>query len=178
MTRRFVDLVNNSGIRILDTRKTTPLFRDMEKYAVRVGGGLNHRRHLREQVIIKDNHLALLTGGSPILEALRRAGAADVGRVIIEVEDLAGLQAAATHGAEIIIYDNAPPEKLREASAWLREKFGASPKRPLLEASGGINLENVKQYAAAGVDRISVGGIIHSAPVLNLSLEIHPVTGA
>jgi nicotinate-nucleotide pyrophosphorylase (carboxylating) len=153
------------GAVILDTRKTTPGWRALEKYAVRCGGGRNHRMGLYDMVLIKDNHVAAC--GS-LSEAVRRARAAGAEVPIeAEVKDLAELEEALSLGVDRVLLDNMDLPTLREA---VRLVGGKVP----LEASGGISLENVAKVAACGVDFISVGALTHSAPALDLSLEVSP----
>jgi nicotinate-nucleotide pyrophosphorylase (carboxylating) len=167
LTARYVDALDGLPTRILDTRKTTPGLRSLEKYAVRMGGGANHRYCLADAVLIKDNHLALLAAqGIGIGEAVRRARAA-VGptvKIEIEVEDVEGAFSAATAGADIIMLDNMGLPALREA-------VSAVGGRALIEASGGITLETVRQVAETGVDFISVGALTHSARGLDIGLD-------
>lgn len=168
LTARFVEAVGGTGVRIVDTRKTAPGLRALEKYAVRVGGGHNHRHGLSDGVLIKDNHLALLRrAGISLGEAVRRARARvpHTVRVEVEVETLEELEEALQAGADLILLDNMPPDLLREA---VRRARG----RAVLEASGGIRLETVRAAAEAGVDLISVGALTHSAPALDISLEM------
>ncbi len=163
LTSRFVDAVAPYPAVILDTRKTTPGWRKLEKYAVRCGGGMNHRLGLYDQVLIKDNHVAAC--GS-ISKAVERVRAAALGVPIeVEVRTLAELEEALALGVDRILLDNMDLPTLREA---VRLAGGRVP----LEASGGITLENVAQVAACGVDFISVGALTHSAPALDLSLEL------
>jgi nicotinate-nucleotide pyrophosphorylase (carboxylating) len=163
-TARFVDAVAPYKAVILDTRKTTPGWRLLEKYAVRCGGGRNHRLGLYDMVLIKDNHIAAC--GS-ISEAVRRVRAAGVEVPIeVEVRTLEELEEALGLGVDRILLDNMDLATLREA---VHLAGGKVP----LEASGGITLENVAQVAACGVDFISVGAITHSAPALDLSLELN-----
>ena len=165
LTAEFVTAVAPYRAVILDTRKTTPGWRSLEKYAVRCGGGRNHRLGLYDMVLIKDNHIAAC--GS-IYEAVRRVRAAGVKVPIeVEVKDLDELAEALSLEVDRILLDNMDLEELREA---VRLAGGKVP----LEASGGVTLENVAEVAACGVDFISVGAITHSAPALDLSLEILP----
>lgn len=166
LTRRYADRIRQSKARILDTRKTTPGHRWLEKYAVRVGGGANHRFALFDGILIKDNHIRAAGSISRAVE-LARQGAAHLLRVEVEVEDLAGVEEALRAGADIIMLDNMPLEALRAA-------VGLVNGRALLEASGGINLDTVEEVAATGVDFISVGALTHSARAVDLSLEIQP----
>jgi len=163
LTARFVDAVAPYRAVILDTRKTTPGWRALEKYAVRCGGGRNHRMGLYDMVLIKDNHIAVC--GS-LAEAVRRVRACGV-RLPIEVEvtTLAELQEALSLGVDRILLDNMAPETMRAA---VKKAGGRVP----LEASGGITLDNVAEIAACGVDYISIGALTHSSPALDFSLEI------
>ena len=168
LTDRYVEAVRGTRARILDTRKTTPGLRALEKYAVRVGGGVNHRFALYDGVMLKDNPLALLAAnGVGLGEAVRQARAA-VGpmvRVEVEVESVASAIEAVEAGAEMILLDNMPPALLREAVA-------AVAGRATLEASGGITLATVRAVAESGVDYISVGALTHSARALDIGLDI------
>jgi nicotinate-nucleotide pyrophosphorylase (carboxylating) len=164
MTRTYVDAVDGTGARIVDTRKTTPGLRSLQKHAVVVGGGSNHRFGLDDGILIKDNHLAAAGGVS---EALKRARAnAPHGlRIEVEVSSLQELEEALEEGAEAILLDNMTPDRVSEA---VRIAAG----RALLEVSGGINLDTVRSYAMTGVDLISVGALTHSAPSIDLALEL------
>jgi nicotinate-nucleotide pyrophosphorylase (carboxylating) len=171
LTRQFVNAVAGTGAEILDTRKTTPGLRVLEKYAVRVGGGRNHRKDLGEAVLIKENHIRLAGG---VAEALRAAQAAK-GRVAwieIEVTDLDELRAALSLVPDVVLLDNMRPSLVREAVELVR--VHGSPHKIRTEASGGITLANVREFAEAGVDWISVGALTHSAPAVDLSFEIEP----
>ena len=176
VTRRYVEAVRGYDVEIFDTRKTTPGWRYLEKYAVRMGGGRNHRMGLYDQVLIKDNHIAcvrplgLLAELGPLLKETRRL--APQGTVIeVEVQDLDQLAQALAGGPDVVLLDNMPPETLSEAVALVRER-SAEGRRPILEASGGVDLETVATVAATGVDRISVGGLTHSAPAIDIALEL------
>jgi nicotinate-nucleotide pyrophosphorylase (carboxylating) len=164
-TRQFVDSVAGTGAQIVDTRKTTPALRLLEKYAVRVGGGRNHRVGLYDGILIKDNHLAAL--GGDIAEAVRRARQHAHHLLAVEVEctTLEQVKQAVAAGADGILLDNMPLETLREAVRLAKGRVR------FLEASGGITLENVRAIAETGVDFISVGAITHSAPILPMHLE-------
>src|ERR1700730_3861333 len=171
LTRRFVRAVEGTGAEILDTRKTTPGLRALEKYAVRVGGGKNHRKDLGEAVLIKENHIRLAGG---VLAALTAAQAAK-GRaawIEIEVTNLEELRAALTHNPDVILLDNMPPSLVQQAVEQVRRH--SAPNTIRTEASGGITLDNVREFAEAGVDWISVGALTHSAPAVDLSFEIGP----
>jgi nicotinate-nucleotide pyrophosphorylase (carboxylating) len=169
LTRKYVDAVAGTGARILDTRKTVPGFRIIDKYAVRCGGGQNHRLDLSEGVIIKGNHVAL-TGG--IGAALERAHHNRRGAQPIEVEvrSLAELEEALQHGGEAILLDHMSPEDVRKATERLKSLDRHLP----LECSGGITLENVRAYADTGVDFITVGALTQAAPAVDMSMRIVP----
>ncbi len=167
-TRRYVRAVEGYRARILDTRKTTPGLRSLEKYAVRVGGGRNHRYNLGDGILIKDNHIkALRSQGVGFAEIVRKAlaGAPRTVRVEVEVEDLDQVTEALDGGAEILLLDNMDLEKMAEA-------VKLAEGRAVMEASGGITLENVRQVAATGVDLISVGALTHSPSALDISLNV------
>lgn len=173
-TRRFVDAVAGTGAKLLDTRKTTPGWRSLEKYAVRAGGGHNHRMGLYDQVLIKDNHLMVHGGEAAIgkVVVLARDAAPAGTPVEAEVCTLEGGLVAARAGADIILLDNFDPDRLRAAVTAIREdarERGAPA--PRLEASGGINLETVRSVAETGVDRISTGWMTHSARSLDIALD-------
>ncbi len=170
LTRRFVEVARkgNPRTRILDTRKTTPLLRALEKYAVRCGGGINHRFGLHDLVLIKDNHLAALANRfpRPIPEAVRRARQRwPALKVEVACDTLAQAREAVGAGADILLLDNMPPSRLRRA---VRLVAG----RAKTEASGGITLETAAAIARTGVDFISAGALTHSARALDFSLEI------
>jgi nicotinate-nucleotide pyrophosphorylase (carboxylating) len=171
LTRKFVRAIEGTGAEILDTRKTTPGLRALEKYAVRVGGGKNHRKDLGEAVLIKENHIRLAGGA---LAALTAAQAAK-GRaawIEIEVTNLEELRAALTHNPDVIMLDNMRPSLVQQAVEQVRKH--PAPNKIRTEASGGITLDNVREFAEAGVDWISVGALTHSAPAVDLSFEIEP----
>ncbi len=163
LTAEYVDQVRG-GARVLDTRKTTPGWRALEKYAVRCGGGANHRMDLASQVLIKDNHLQAVGGDVGV--AVQRARAMARGATVVEVEcdRIDQVEAAVAAGADLILLDNMPPATLE---ACVRLVAG----RARLEASGGVTLETIAAIAATGVDYISVGAITHSAPALDLALD-------
>jgi nicotinate-nucleotide pyrophosphorylase (carboxylating) len=169
-TARYVDAVAGLPCRILDTRKTTPGWRLLEKYAVRCGGGHNHRMGLFDGVLIKDNHLAALGPKADVVaEAVRLARTKYGNRVPLEIEvdNLAQLDVALSAGPDIVLLDNMGPADLREA---VRRRDAAAP-GVLLEASGGITLAGLPAIAATGIDRISVGALTHSAPALDIGLD-------
>jgi len=175
LTRRYVEAVAGCDVAILDTRKTAPGLRWFDKRAVVAGGGVNHRRGLDDQILIKSNHLIFGVdpdGRRPIerIVAAARAGAPRGTPLQIEVFDAAEAVRAAEAGAELVLLDNFSPAQVRSAVAEVRRRF--SRERVGLEASGGITLENVRAFAEAGVDRISIGALTHSAPALDLSLAV------
>jgi nicotinate-nucleotide pyrophosphorylase (carboxylating) len=172
LTRKFVRAIEGTGAEILDTRKTTPGLRALEKYAVRVGGGKNHRKDLGEAVLIKENHIRLAGGVSAALTAAR-AAKGRVAWIEIEVTNLNELSAALSHHPDVILLDNMPPSLVRQAVEQVRGRASANQIRT--EASGGISLDNVREFAEAGVDWISVGALTHSAPAVDLSFEIEPL---
>lgn len=172
LTRRFVDAVRETKVVILDTRKTLPGWRVLQKYAVRCGGGTNHRMGLGDAVLIKDNHLAALRGCS-LADVVRRArrGVPERMPVEIEVDSLEQLVDALEGGPDALLLDNMGDPLLREAVA-LRDRLAPGV---LLEASGGITLQNVGEIARTGVDRISIGRLTHSAPALDLAFDWSPI---
>jgi nicotinate-nucleotide pyrophosphorylase (carboxylating) len=172
LTRRFVRAVEGTGAEILDTRKTTPGLRALEKYAVRVGGGRNHRKDLGEAILIKENHIRL--AGS-VSEALRAAkiGRRNAAWIEIEVTNLDELHEALPHNPDVILLDNMNPRLVRQAVEQVHSHQSTNMIRT--EASGGITLGNVREFAEAGVDWISIGALTHSAPAMDLSFEIEPL---
>jgi nicotinate-nucleotide pyrophosphorylase (carboxylating) len=172
LTNRFVRAAAEGGTaRVIDTRKTTPGLRDLERYAVRVGGGHNHRNHLEDGILIKDNHIAAGAQrglGIPELIEEARSRSPHTLRVEIEVEDAAGALLAIAANADVILLDNMSVEEMRGV-------VDAAPEGILFEASGGVSLETVTAIAATGVDLISVGALTHSAPSLDISLDIEAV---
>jgi nicotinate-nucleotide pyrophosphorylase (carboxylating) len=170
ITRRFVDEVSGTKARILDTRKTVPGFRVLDKYGVRCGGGQNHRLDLSDGVLIKNNHIALAGG---IVPALERANRNRRGTQVteIEVRSLVEMEQALEHGAEAILLDNMSVADVKLAV----ERCSRLERRIPLESSGGITLDNVRAYAETGVDFISVGALTHSAPAVDMSLRVSPV---
>jgi nicotinate-nucleotide pyrophosphorylase (carboxylating) len=167
LTRAYVRRVSGTGARILDTRKTTPGMRLLEKEAVRAGGGFNHRFGLHDMVLIKENHIRAAGG---LAAAVRRVGEHNRDGLTVEVEatSLQEVREALEAGVDRILLDNMTPEAIRGAVELVR----TSPGRPETEASGGVSLETVRAIAEAGVDFVSVGALTHSAPALDLSLLI------
>jgi len=172
LTHQFVRAVKGASAEILDTRKTTPGLRDLEKYAVRVGGGRNHRRDLGEAVLIKENHIRMAGGVSAALQAAQ-AAKARAAWIEIEVTNLDELRAALAYNPDVVLLDNMSPVLVRQAVLQVRAQNPARKIRT--EASGGITLGNVREFAEAGVDWISVGALTHSAPAVDLSFEIEPL---
>ena len=180
LTNRFVERVKGHKTQIMDTRKTTPAWRYLERYAVRVGGGVNHRMGLYDQILIKDNHLKIMRvdrekNGS-FTELIKKARSQIDNGVLIEVEieDITHVEDALDAGVDIIMFDNMRPTEINTALDMIKEyeRKHKMPKAVLTEVSGNITLENVEAYAQTGVDRISVGAITHSAKALDISLEI------
>ncbi len=173
ITRRYADAIAGTRAKIVDTRKTTPGLRMLEKYAVTVGGGHNHRLGLDDGVLIKDNHIALAGG---VTEAVRRAkeAAGHLHKIEVEVANFEQLKDALAAKADIIMLDNMTPETVREA-VQIVNQHEPDERRTLLEASGGITLANVRAYAEAGADLISIGALTHSAPAVDISLKIKPL---
>ena len=172
LTRKYVEAIAGTGARIVDTRKTTPGLRILEKYAVTIGGGHNHRLGLDDGVLIKDNHL---TVAGSLNEAVRRAREAvgHLHKIEVEVSSLEQVKEALEAGADILLLDNMTPDMVRKAVEAVR-KNERTEHRTLTEASGGINLSNVRAYAEAGVDLISIGALTHSAPAVDISFKIKP----
>jgi nicotinate-nucleotide pyrophosphorylase (carboxylating) len=163
LTRKMADAVAGTGCRLLDTRKTTPLWRSFEKEAVRHGGGKNHRFGLADGILIKDNHVAVAGG---IKEAVRlaREGALHTFRIEVEVEDIDQLEEAIGAGADVVLLDNFTLDMLKDAVALCKG-------RVILEASGGVRLETVRAIAQTGVDFVSCGALTHSAGAIDLTME-------
>ena len=162
LTRQYVDAIAGTGAVLLDTRKTIPGLRVLEKYAARMGGAQNHRMRLDDGVLIKDNHVAVCGG---VADAVRRAKAANTGlQVQVEVDRIDQIEPALAAGAERLLLDNMDPAQLREA---VRVVAGRAP----LEASGGVTLQTIRSLAETGVDFISVGRITQSAPAVDIGLD-------
>lgn len=167
LTRRYVDEVRGTSAKVLDTRKTIPGLRILDKYAVRCGGGENHRLDLSDGILIKNNHISLGGGIEKVLERAKERR--KPGQTIdIEVRSLAELETALAHGAESLLLDNMAPADVKKCVERVREQGGTIP----VEASGGITLENIRKYALAGADYISVGALTHSATAVDLSMRI------
>jgi nicotinate-nucleotide pyrophosphorylase (carboxylating) len=170
LTRQFVDAVGNHPAKILDTRKTTPGLRVLEKAAVVAGGGVNHRSGLFDMVLVKDNHLAALGGLSGFADQIRRLRKARPNiRIEVEADDLEQARAfVEIDGIDVILLDNMVPAQIREALALRRNNIK-------FEASGGITLKNVRRIAATGVDYISIGALTNTARAIDLGLELNHV---
>jgi len=166
LARQYVLRLQGTGVQVVDTRKTLPGWRLLDKYAVAVGGGMNHRMGLFDGILLKDNHIAAAGG---VFQAVKtaRAGAPAHLRVQVEVESLEQALSAVDAGADFLLLDNRSPAELRTIAERLRA-------RALLEASGGITLENLQEVAASGVHRVSIGALTHSAPSSDLALELLP----
>lgn len=167
LTRKFVDAVYGTQTRILDTRKTVPGLRVLDKYAVRCGGGHNHRQDLSDGVLIKNNHIALAGGVAAVLKRVQQSRKQEQ-MIEIEVRTLSELEEALANGAERIMLDNMSVEAVREAVGRIRKES----RKALVEVSGGIRLENVRAYAETGTDYISVGSLTHSPQAVDLSMRI------
>ena len=167
-SRAFADAVAGTGVRVADTRKTTPGWRALEKYAVRCGGCANHRSSLGEHVLIKDNHIAA-AGSLTRAVRLCRAAAPHSAKIEVEATTLAEVREAVRARAEVILLDNMAPAQIRAAVKLIA-------RRAVVEVSGGVRLETLRDFALPGVDVISVGALTHSAPAADLSLTILPAT--
>jgi len=172
LTRKFVEAVAGTRARILDTRKTAPGMRVVDKYAVRCGGGQNHRLDLSDGVLIKNNHIALAGGIAPVLERAHRNRRGSQ-PIEVEVRTLDELEQALANGAEAIMLDNMSPEDVRRAVERCLQAQKTERHIPI-ECSGGIRLENVRAYAETGVDFISVGLLTHSAQAVDMSMRVVP----
>jgi nicotinate-nucleotide pyrophosphorylase (carboxylating) len=169
LTRKFVDAVHGTRAQILDTRKTVPGLRVLDKYAVRCGGGHNHRLDLSDGVLIKNNHIALAGGVAAVLKKARQ-NRREEQPIEIEVRNLHELEEALANGAERVLLDNMSVEAVREAVAKVRSHSSKVP----VEVSGGVRLDNVRAYAEAGADCISIGSLTHSPPAVDLNMKIVP----
>lgn len=173
-TKRFVDAIKPFKTKIMDTRKTIPGLRELEKYAVRVGGGYNHRMRLDEMVLVKDNHLKFIGGFSGLSKLLWNSSKPAAGnyKIELEAENLEEFKEALIINPDVIMLDNMNIEDMKKAVV-IRNRFSASKSspKPLLEASGGITIDNVKQVASIGVEMISIGALTHSVSSADISLE-------
>lgn len=164
LCRRYADAVDGTGVRVVDTRKTTPAYRALEKYAVRCGGCHNHRSSLGEHVLIKDNHIAA-SGSLAKAVARARSGAPHLARIEVEAKTLSEVRQAVRAGADAILLDNMTPEQVARSVLFIAG-------RAIVEVSGGVRFETLLDYALPGVDVISVGALTHSAPAVDLSLTV------
>jgi nicotinate-nucleotide pyrophosphorylase (carboxylating) len=169
-THQYCDAIQPYEAQILDTRKTTPGFRAIERYAVRCGGGVNHRFSLNDMVLMKDNHRVISRQTERLSETVRRLHVKTHKKVEIEVDHLWELQEVLLAHPEMVLLDNMSVDELKKAVALTRKL--CPQKKPLLEASGGITLKNIKQVAATGVDRISIGSLTHSRQAIDMTLEL------
>ena len=185
LTRQFVDAIEGTGAQILDTRKTTPGLRFLEKYAVKCGGGENHRLALWDMYLIKDNHIRAAGGVTQAIDRITRTRQGDL-LLEVEVETLDQLNEALRPEVDRILVDNRPVEDVRKCveivDCWCHDHPPDSPRMiagarrwPQLEVSGGLSLDRVRAYAETGVDFLSVGALTHSAPALDISLEVEEV---
>jgi nicotinate-nucleotide pyrophosphorylase (carboxylating) len=165
VTKKWVDAIEGTGAKIRDTRKTTPGLRALEKYAVRAGGGINHRSTLSESALLKDNHIAAAGSIRAAVAAIRKEFP-EV-EIEVEVDSLSQLREALDAGVPLILLDNMSVEMTKEAVA-------ITEKRAKLESSGGIRLESARSYGEAGVDYLAIGALTHSAPILDISLDLIP----
>ena len=169
LTRRWVDAIEGTSARIRDTRKTTPGLRALEKYAVRCGGGVNHRMSLSDVALVKDNHVLAAGGVVEAFDSVRRLWPGHP--IEVEVDGLAQLEAVLDAGADLVLLDNFEVESMRKA-------VEVASGRARLEASGGLTLDGARAVAATGVDFLAVGALTHSAPVLDIAADMRPVVGA
>jgi len=167
-TSRFVELVKGMPVKVVDTRKTVPGIRALDKYAVRVGGGYNHRYGLYDGLLIKDNHITV-AGGIKNAIRLARSKAHHLFKIEVEVKNIAEVKEAIKAGADIIMLDNMSVKKIKRAVELIRREVPSI----IIEASGGVRLENICSIARAGVDLISVGSITHSVAAPDISIEVH-----
>jgi nicotinate-nucleotide pyrophosphorylase (carboxylating) len=172
-TARWVDAVAGTGTVIRDTRKTTPGLRALEKYAVRCGGGQNHRMSLSDAALVKDNHIVAAGGVAEAFAKVRELAATLP--IEIEVDTIDQLRVALAAGADVVLLDNMPPTVLREAVAVSQQHTTATGHDVLLEASGGLTIDTAKAVAETGVHFISVGGITHSSPILDIGLDLQTI---
>jgi nicotinate-nucleotide pyrophosphorylase (carboxylating) len=171
LTARFVGAVAAAGgdLRVWDTRKTTPGLRILEKAAVRAGGGANHRGNLSDWVLLKDNHLELFGIGDAVARARRRWP----GRTVhVECGDIGQVREAVAAGADALLLDNMSPDEVRAVVSEVRSEERPGSRRPLLEISGGVSLDTIGAYASTGADMVSIGALTHSAPVLDIGLDV------
>lgn len=172
-TSQWADAIASTNAKVRDTRKTTPGMRALEKYAVRCGGGVNHRMSLSDAALVKDNHIVAAGGVAEAFAAVRAAAPSIV--LEIEVDTIDQLRAALAAGADLVLLDNMKPDLLREAVAISAQHLASTGRAVVLEASGGLTLENAQSVAATGVNFISVGALTHSAKVLDIGLDLETI---
>ena len=172
-TSQWADAIASTHAKVRDTRKTTPGMRALEKYAVRCGGGVNHRMSLSDAALVKDNHIVAAGGVAEAFAAVRAAAPSIV--LEIEVDTIDQLRTALAAGADLVLLDNMKPEVLREAVAISAQHHASTGRAVVLEASGGLTLENAQSVAATGVNYISVGALTHSAKVLDIGLDLETI---
>jgi nicotinate-nucleotide pyrophosphorylase (carboxylating) len=172
-TSQWADAIASTNAKVRDTRKTTPGMRALEKYAVRCGGGVNHRMSLYDAALVKDNHIVAAGGVAEAFAAVRAAAPAIV--LEIEVDTIDQLRTALAAGADLVLLDNMKPDVLREAVAIATQHLASTGRAVVLEASGGLTLENAQSVAATGVNYISVGALTHSAKVLDIGLDLETI---
>lgn len=172
MTRAFVKAVEGTGVKILDTRKTTPGLRILEKFAVLAGGGENHRFGLFDGILVKENHVVAAGGLRQALERAIEAGRQKKIPVVVEVRTVEEAEEAARSGVDRILLDNFTPSKITD----VLKRVPRGKKSPLLEVSGGVRLQNVRDFALPGISYISIGALTHSAPALDLSLLVDEIS--
>lgn len=175
LTRSFVDAAGRRGPAVLETRKTLPGLRDLQKYAVRMGGGVNHRRDLSDAYLIKENHLAFFSGAAGRANLVRRvARARGAGRTVeMEARNRAEILWALDAGVDILLLDNIPRPRLSGVVRWIKALCAARGRRPpRIEVSGGVTLVSMPALVRAGVDRVSVGRLTHSAPALDFNMDV------
>ena len=173
LTRRWADALAGTNAKVRDTRKTTPGLRFLEKYAVRCGGGVNHRMALSDAALVKDNHVIAIGGVAEAFAAVRALVATIP--VEIEVDSLTGLNEAMDAGADVVLLDNFTVEQMRAGVEAKNEYLQLSGRKVILEASGGLTIELARSVAETGVDYIAVGGLTHSAPILDLGLDLRTI---
>ena len=172
-TSQWADAIASTSAKVRDTRKTTPGMRALEKYAVRCGGGVNHRMSLSDAALVKDNHIVAAGGVAEAFAAVRAAAPSIV--LEIEVDTIDQLRTALAAGADLVLLDNMKPDVLREAVAISAQHLESTGRAVVLEASGGLTLENAQSVAATGVNYISVGALTHSAKVLDIGLDLETI---
>ena len=173
LTNKFVEKIAGTSAKILDTRKTTPGLRELEKHAVKCGGGENHRMGLWNMILIKDNHIKVVGGIREVISKIIPQNAGQKSRIEIEIKDLGELKEALQYPIDRVMLDNMGIPQIKEAVKIVKSRIPNTEHRtPKIEVSGGVNLNNVREIAETGIDYISVGALTHSAPAIDMSLEI------